>query len=306
MIGERGGTVATFAEAQRLIEYWKGDWSVLVRETICEALRSKGEYHADDLHHLNIPAEHKNTVGSATAWLVNRRWMVEVGRRRTTAPASKSRKSGVYALTDRGRWELGDNSAVPENPDYRVDENGCWIWQKRLNHQGYGQSKLEGHFKAAHRVYFERAIGPIPDGLVLDHLCRNRACVNPSHLEPVTPAENNRRGLQRKLTWAQAREIRNSTGRCRDVAAQYGVTAMVVSKIRRNLSWRIEEDPAEPQCGVRLTKLRSHQITGESLGGLETASRGSSQEVECLTTSQRQPSAATSGRGADTPLGGNV
>ena len=76
----------------------------------------------------------------------------------------------------------------------------CWLWQLATNAKGYARSRLPSRFNPAgralfiHRVSYERAIGPIPDGLVIDHLCRNRSCLNPAHLEPVTPLENQRRG----------------------------------------------------------------------------------------------------------------
>lgn len=72
----------------------------------------------------------------------------------------------------------------------RITDSGCWIWLGALNHKGYG--KING--KIAHRVSYEIHIGPIPDGLQLDHGCRVRCCVNPRHLEPVTLIENIARG----------------------------------------------------------------------------------------------------------------
>lgn len=73
-----------------------------------------------------------------------------------------------------------------------------WTWTAPLNHAGYGTigigSKPNRVPRLAHRVAYEALIGPIPHGLQIDHLCRVRCCVNPAHLEPVTPQENTRRG----------------------------------------------------------------------------------------------------------------
>lgn len=65
----------------------------------------------------------------------------------------------------------------------------CWEWTASKAH-GYGY--FNG--SRAHRFAYELLVGPIPDGLVIDHLCRNRGCVNPDHLEPVTQRENTMRG----------------------------------------------------------------------------------------------------------------
>ena len=74
--------------------------------------------------------------------------------------------------------------------------NGCWIWTGALS-RGYGMIQLGGSLRRAHRVSYEEYVGPIPDGMQIDHVskrgCTSKACVNPAHLEPVTSKENTNR-----------------------------------------------------------------------------------------------------------------
>ena len=107
---------------------------------------------------------------------------------------------GVYADDEtenrRSVIRLGSTRGTPTHRLFarcRKDANGCWIWLGHLT-QGYGRMYLNGRQIGAHKAAYEMFIGPVADGLQLDHLCRNRACVNPEHLEPVPPSVNILRG----------------------------------------------------------------------------------------------------------------
>ena len=80
------------------------------------------------------------------------------------------------------------------NKIFIADLDGCWLWAGTIEHNGYGRIKGINKNMFAHRLSYNLFKGMIPDGLQIDHLCRNRRCVNPEHLEPVTSWENLMRG----------------------------------------------------------------------------------------------------------------
>lgn len=128
-----------------------------------------------------------------------------------------------------------------------VDASGCWIWQGGLDSGGYGQITVDRTNRRAHRVSYEVFVGPVPDGLQLDHRCRVHPCVNPAHLEPVTPRENTERGwLARGLPtycgnghlWAEnARPRRRGDGWVRECRA------CSANRTRRRRSRRVRDTP---------------------------------------------------------------
>lgn len=73
--------------------------------------------------------------------------------------------------------------------------DGCWVWEGSTNGVGYGQLYHQGKRQYVHRIAYRLLKGPIPEGLVIDHLCRNTLCWNPAHLEAVTHQVNTQRGV---------------------------------------------------------------------------------------------------------------
>lgn len=87
---------------------------------------------------------------------------------------------------------VNKNGPVPEQ---RPEIGPCWVWTGTKLSSGYGIISIDGRTHRTHRLAFEWLVGEIPEGLEIDHLCRNRACCRPTHLEPVTGAVNIRRGV---------------------------------------------------------------------------------------------------------------
>lgn len=94
-------------------------------------------------------------------------------------------------------------------------EGSCWAWNGHVMRSGYGQFGDNKMLHYAHRWAYEHFVGPIPVGMHIDHLCRNRRCVKPYHLEPVTQAENNRRSPKPVVQFCPQGHDTFATGRSR-------------------------------------------------------------------------------------------
>ena len=97
------------------------------------------------------------------------------------------------------RYLRGHAGSWREHGGYAIEPTtGCWVWQRSASLNGYGQVWHEGRLQRAHRVFYQLYVGPIPDGLQIDHRCGNKRCVNPDHLDAVTALENTHRSRRNR------------------------------------------------------------------------------------------------------------
>jgi len=142
-------------------------------------------------------------------------------------PAYNKNPSPIFSIEHRG---------------YEVDgfPSACWIWQRTINPKGYGMASYKCKLQTIHRAMFKMAGGVIPDELELDHLCRQRACGRPDHLEAVTSRINAQRGNQTKLTQAKADEIRlrlAAGDKKGDICEAFGISRSLLHGIQTGLFW---------------------------------------------------------------------
>jgi hypothetical protein len=132
-------------------------------------------------------------------------------------------------------------------PGYIEEDRGyataCWIWQGATGQCGYGLTRQGTgpgrHAQNAHRFYYQREFGPLPDSLDLHHCCEVRLCVNPAHLEPTQEAEHLRHHAT--LTWDAVRDIRARfqprVVTRKMLAEQYGVGKSAIDKVLAGKRW---------------------------------------------------------------------
>lgn len=166
------------------------------------------------------------------------------GIRTTPYPSSWAAKGWVKGEP---RPYVHGHNAAGRPPIEVLPFGECWEWQGKRDEHGYGRVVRNGRDRLAHRWVYARLLGPIPEGHVLDHLCRNTSCVNPEHLEPVSDAVNTRRGNGTKLTestvdylrvlWATQRKYMSQREFARQQAAIHGVDPQTIRAVVRRLAW---------------------------------------------------------------------
>ena len=131
----------------------------------------------------------------------------------------------------------------------RSTESDCWLWAGAVNNKGYGQIGVDGKTRSTHRVAYEVAHGPIPEGTQIDHTCHNadttcpggtscvhRRCINPAHLEAVTQGENERRASRDKCPNGHDYTPENTAQR-RDNGRRICLTCQRATAQRRNVGY---------------------------------------------------------------------
>lgn len=142
---------------------------------------------------------------------------------------------------------------------------GCWLWTDALNTNGYGVvwDPAKQKQSKAHRVAYEELVGAIPDELPIDHLCRNRACINPEHLQPVTLGENVRRGVSPPAQRARQTHCKNGhelSGYNLRVDPKTGYRQCSICVRERAKKWKEKNPEAYAALRKKSDKNRSEKI----------------------------------------------
>jgi hypothetical protein len=169
--------------------------------------------------------------------------MCECGCGKLAPLAQKTNKKRGDIKNQPLRFIRGHNGKLRPSGivEYQVDTTtGCWLWTRSVIPNGYGHLTVKGKQILAHRFVYEIYKGIIPLGLTLDHLCKNHRCVNPDHLEPVTQAENCRRGNRAKLNHRAVKEIKglfNDGWDTSELSQKFGVERQTIASVVRGASW---------------------------------------------------------------------
>lgn len=150
---------------------------------------------------------------------------------------------GLCRLHYHRKWRTGSTDDPPsaeERAWARVRKTAtCWFWVGSIANNGYGVIRRKGTETRAHRYFYKLLRGEIPKGLVLDHLCRNRACVRPDHLDPVTNVENVMRGINPPAVNARRTHCKEG----HPLTQLYGERGCLICKRARDRkNWRIRTD----------------------------------------------------------------
>ena len=167
--------------------------------------------------------------------------LCECGCGRVTSVATRTySEKGVFKGRPL-RFLRGHSGHKRQHPGYEIDQStGCWNWLGHIDDKGYAGhvAGIQGKPVSAYRAYYESVHGPVAEGLVIDHKCRNPRCVNPEHLEAVPQSVNVQRGAAAKLTVDQILEIRASRLDIAALASAYGVSRRCIRKVLAGESWR--------------------------------------------------------------------